>query len=70
MGRFHPGGKYGKNSGVGAIEILSTNPTDHSQPENTKGLLQSCISGCLGRAVISRHAVGGTILQRVAIIYD
>ena len=47
-----------------------TNSTDHSQPENTKGLLQRCISGCLGMAVISRHAVCGTLLKRLAIVYN
>ena len=53
-----------KGSGVGAIEVLSTNSTDHSQPNNTKGLLQKCISGCLGRAAIPRHAVCATLLQQ------
>lgn len=47
-----------------------TNSTDHSQPKNSKGLLQRCISGCLGRAVISRHAVCILLLKRVAITYN
>lgn len=58
-----------KDSGMGAVEVLCMNSTDHSHLENTRGLFKKCISGCLGMTAIPKHTVW-SLLQRVAITHN
>lgn len=46
-----------EDSGVGAVEVLCMNSTDHSHLVNTRGLFQKCMSGCLSMNAIPKYTV-------------